>query len=200
MFSRYLFDYYQSWDTEAGYADRPKNWSSESCRMHEWLPQLSLRQEVDLVYPNTNCLGSSRCRLDGCQSQEGAPVRNCGVSEKDDVLGDTGYIWKYPCSIMFQRYVSHLKSNYYCRTWNQVQRGAFAWHLLIGRIRFWNCPVYTWDVDLSIFLFAGWTFEPAESCVWTELDAMDSIVLSTFDVCCTIQSLCHTLSPPHFPL
>jgi len=31
------------------------------------------------------------------------------------------------------------------------------------------------------------------------MDAMDSIVLSTCDACCTIQLLCHTLSPPHFP-
>jgi len=42
--------------------------------------------------------------------------------------------------------------------------------------------------------------EPAESHVWTEMDAMDSIVLSTCDTCCTIQSLCHMLSPPDFPV
>ena len=42
--------------------------------------------------------------------------------------------------------------------------------------------------------------EPAESRVRTEMDAMDPIVLSTFEACCTIQSLCQTLSPPHFPL
>jgi len=42
--------------------------------------------------------------------------------------------------------------------------------------------------------------EPVESCVLTEMDAMDSIVLSTCDACCTIQLLCHKLSPLHFPL
>jgi hypothetical protein len=42
--------------------------------------------------------------------------------------------------------------------------------------------------------------EPVESYVLTEKDAMDSIVLSTCDACCTIQSLCHMLSPPRFPL
>jgi len=42
--------------------------------------------------------------------------------------------------------------------------------------------------------------EPVESRVLTEKDAMDSIVLSTCDSCCTIQLVCHTLSPPHYPL
>jgi len=42
--------------------------------------------------------------------------------------------------------------------------------------------------------------EPVESRVLTEKDAMDSIVLSTCDACCTIQLLCHMLFPLHFPL
>ena len=42
--------------------------------------------------------------------------------------------------------------------------------------------------------------EPVESHVLTEMDATDSIVLSTCDACCTIQLLCHMLSPTHFPL
>ena len=42
--------------------------------------------------------------------------------------------------------------------------------------------------------------EPVQSCVLTDMDAMDSIVLTTCDVCCTIQFLCHMLSPLHFPL
>jgi hypothetical protein len=42
--------------------------------------------------------------------------------------------------------------------------------------------------------------EPGESHVWTELDAMDSIVLSTFDACCTTQLFCYTLSTPDFTL
>jgi len=41
---------------------------------------------------------------------------------------------------------------------------------------------------------------PVESHVLTEMDAMDSIVLSTCDACCTIQLLCHMLSPSHCPL
>ena len=51
-----------------------------------------------------------------------------------------------------------------------------------------------------MFLFAGQTIELAESHVWTAMDGMDSIVRSTFDACCTIQLLCITHSPPHFPL
>jgi len=42
--------------------------------------------------------------------------------------------------------------------------------------------------------------EPVESYVLTKKDAMDSIVLSTCDACCTIQLLCHMLSLPHYPL
>ena len=42
--------------------------------------------------------------------------------------------------------------------------------------------------------------ELVESRVLTEKDAMDSIVVSTCDSCCTIWLLCHMLSPPHFPL
>ena len=41
---------------------------------------------------------------------------------------------------------------------------------------------------------------PVESRVLTEMDAMDCIVLSTCDACCTIQLLRHMLSPLHFPL
>ena len=42
--------------------------------------------------------------------------------------------------------------------------------------------------------------EPVESWVLTEKEAIDSIVLSSCDAWCTIQSLCHMLSPPHSPL
>jgi len=40
----------------------------------------------------------------------------------------------------------------------------------------------------------------AESRVQTEINAIDSIVLSTGDGCCTIQLLYQALSPQHFPL
>jgi len=49
-----------------------------------------------------------------------------------------------------------------------------------------------------MFSFAGSTIEPAESRVWTEMDAIDSIVLSTLDACCTILLLHHMLTPPAF--
>ena len=42
--------------------------------------------------------------------------------------------------------------------------------------------------------------EPLESHLLTEMDAIDSIVLSTCDACFTIQLLCHMLSPQHCPL
>ena len=43
-------------------------------------------------------------------------------------------------------------------------------------------------------------FEPVESLLLTIKDAMDSIVLSTCDACCTIQLLCHMLFHPHYSL
>ena len=42
--------------------------------------------------------------------------------------------------------------------------------------------------------------DPVKCRVLTEMDAMDTIVLSTCDACCTIQLLCHMLAPPHCPL
>jgi len=78
-----------------------------------------------------------------------------GPPEMGDVTKGTAYIWKYPCRIMFQRYVSDHQSNYHCQAANQVQRTAFVGHLPIGIIPFWSCPGHTWDVYLSRFLFAG---------------------------------------------
>ena len=140
--SIFLIKYYQTWDTVARHADRSKKLSSECCRMLKWQAQLFLRREVDPVYPTTSHPCSSRCRFDDSQSQQGAPVQNRGVPEIGDVLEGTEYIWKYPCSITFRRYVSRLQSKYPRRVRNRVQRGAFARHLLIGMIRFWSCPVH----------------------------------------------------------
>jgi len=42
--------------------------------------------------------------------------------------------------------------------------------------------------------------ELVQRCVLTEMDSVDSIVLSTCDACCTIQLLCHMLSSPRFPV
>jgi len=41
---------------------------------------------------------------------------------------------------------------------------------------------------------------PDESHVWSEMDALNSIVLSTLDACSTIQFLCHMISLPHYSL
>ena len=153
--SRYLFEYYQSWDIPATHADYPRNWSSESCPIQIWLARLSLWQDVDPVYPTTNCLCLSCCRINDPPSQRGTQVDNWGVPEMGDVLGGTGFIWKYPCSIMFRRYASTLQFHYDCQARNKVQREAFAKHMLIGMIRFWSCPVPVWDIDLSIISFTG---------------------------------------------
>ena len=73
-------------------------------------------------------------------------------------------------------------------------------HLLNGMIGFCSWPVHAADLDQCRFRKAGYTTPPAESRMRTELDATDSIVLSTLDACYTIQLLCDTLSPQHFPL
>jgi len=65
--------------------------------------------------------------------------------------------------------------------------------------QFWSCPVHTSDADQSTFSFAGKMIVPVKSHVLTEMDAMDSIVLSTCNACCSIQLLCYILSPWHFP-
>jgi len=168
--------------------------------MHLWLAQLFLWHEVDHVHPTTRGQYSSHSRFDDPQSQWDALVQNRGVPEMGDVLGETEYIWHNPSSIIFRRYVSHLQCNYYCWAQNPVQRGALPGHLLIGMVQSCSCPVHAWDVDQSMFLSAGEMIEPAENLVWTKMDAMDSIVLSTFDACYTMHLVCHTLSPPHFPL
>jgi len=168
--------------------------------MHRWRAQSSLQQNVDPVYPITSHTCSSSCRFDDPHSQCGTPVPNWGVPAMGDVQRGTEYNWKYPWSIMFQRYVGHLQSNYHRQVWNRVQSGVFTGHLLIGMIPFCSCPVYAWNVDLSMFSFTGYTIESAESRVWTNKDGMDSIVLSTFDASCTMQLLCHMLPPPHCPL
>jgi len=188
------------WYTVTRHADPPKNWSPKSCQMQILLACLSLRQEVDPLYPTTcrQCL--CRCRFDNPQSQQGTPVQNRCLPEWANVLGGTEYIWKYPGSIIFRSYVSHLWSNYHHQAQNRVQRGAFAGPQLIGRIWFERCPVHTRDVDLSRFLFASYIIQHAESHLQTKMDAMDSLILYTFDACWTILFLCHTQSPPHFPL
>jgi len=119
--------------------------------MHICLAQLSVRQEVDYVYPTTNLPLSPHWGFDNPQGQGGAPVQYRVVPELEDVFGGTGYIWKYPCSTGFQRYMTYLNYNCHRQAQNCVQRGAFAGHLPIGMMRFWCCPVHTWDVNHSMF-------------------------------------------------
>jgi len=159
-----------------------------------------LRQDADFVNPTTNHLCSSRYIFRNYICLPGAPVPNRGAPEMGDVPEGTIYIWNYPSSIMFRWYVSHRQSNYHCRAPNRVERGAFAGHLLIGMIRSWSCPVHASDVHIFKFLFTGYMIESVASCVSTEIDAIDSIVLSACDACCRIQLLCHMLSLPHYPL
>jgi len=103
VYGGYLFEYYQLQETVARHADRLKNWSSESCRMHKWLGRLSLQQEADLAYPTSSRRCCSRCIFGDFPSLRGAPVRYPGAPEMGDVPNGTAYIWNYPCSIMFRR-------------------------------------------------------------------------------------------------
>jgi len=155
MSARYVFEYWQLWDTVARQVERPKNRSSELCRMHKWLAQTSPWQEAELAYPTTNHPFSSCCIFGNCPSLQGTQVQNRGVPEMGDGPTRLVYIRKYPYSIMCQRYVNNLQSNYHCQAWNPVERGAFAGHLLKGMIRFWSCPVHASDVDLFTFSFGG---------------------------------------------
>jgi len=112
IYSWYLFKYSQYRDTATRHADRPKNLSSESGRIHKSLGQSSLLQKVHPVYPTTKCPCACHCRFDDPQSLQDALVQNQSVPEQEDVVGRTGYRWKYPWSITFQRYVSYRQSNY----------------------------------------------------------------------------------------
>ena len=101
---------------------------------------------------------------------------------------------------MFQRYAYELQSKRHYGARNWARRVAFAGNMLTQLIHFWSHPVQTTDVDLSTLSCTGEMINLVESRVLTEIDVMDFIVLSTCDVCCTIQLLCHLLSPLHFPL
>jgi len=168
--------------------------------MYKWLSQSLLRQWAHLACHSTTHPCWFRCIFHGFPSPRGAPIQNWGAPDMWEVQKGTVYIWKYTCSIMLWRCVNDPQSNYYHQAWILVRRWVFAAHLPIGLILFWPCPVHAPDVDLSTFSFAGKMIEPVESSVLTEMDAMDSIILSTCDGCCTIQLLCHMLSPQHFPL
>jgi len=168
--------------------------------MHIWLAQPLLQQEADCAYPTTNLMWSSRSIVGIFPSLWGAMVPIWGASEMGDVQDGTVYIWNRPFGKMFWGYVNKLQSNYPRWTWNGLQRGAFTRHPLIVMIRIWSCAIHTWDVELSMFSFAGYLIQSVASCVVTEMDAMDSIVLSTCHACCTIQLLWHMLSPLHCPL
>jgi len=77
---------------------------------------------------------------------------------------------------------------------------SFCGYLLIEVIWLWSCPVHTWDVDLSKFWLACWMGKSVDCCVLTEIDIMDSILLSTCDACGRIHMHCHLVSLLHVPL
>jgi len=101
---------------------------------------------------------------------------------------------------MFWGWVNDLLSNCHGKARNQLEKGDVEEDMLIEVILFWSNSVCASDADLSMFSFAGYIIEPVESCILTELDAIDSIVLSTGDACWTIQLICHMLSSPDIPL
>jgi len=105
-----------------------------------------------------------------------------------------------PCSVIICRDVYDFQPNSRRQVWNQVQRGAFTGTLPIGKKWFLSCPVHASDVDWSKISYTGYIIEPVESHIWTRLDAMDSIALSTCNACCTIQLLCHSHSLQYCPL
>lgn len=82
----------------------------------------------------------------------------------------------------------------------QIQHQCEAWpeHLLIGIIQFWGCSRHFSDTDWYMFASSGQMVQPVECCAWTKMDSTESIVLNTFDACCIIHLLCHTLSPTAF--
>jgi len=106
--------------------------------------QSSLRQAADLAYPSTNHPCSDYNIFGNFPILRGSLVQNGGAPEIGDVPNGTVYIWKYPCSMMFQRYVNDLQSNYHQRARNRVEREAFASRLLIGIIPFRCCAVHTY--------------------------------------------------------
>jgi len=150
-----LFKYYQMWQTVPKHADRPKDWSSESRRMHKWLTQSSPRQYADLASHTSNRQWSSRGLFSDFRSQCCAQVHNRGAPEISDVPTGSVSIWRYPCSIMWRRYVNDLQSNYHHQAQNRLERAAFAGHWLVGMIRFSSFPVDASNDDLSMFSFAG---------------------------------------------
>jgi len=111
---------------------------------------------------------------------------------------ELGTFWNYPCSVMIKRYENNLQFNYHWQTRNEGQRGAFTRHLRIEIIWYWSCPVDSSDVDIFMSLFPCSMIQPVASCVLTDMDSIDAFVLSTCDACCTIQLLCHMLSPMDF--
>jgi hypothetical protein len=85
----------------------------------------------------------------------GALVHNPGAPAMGHAPKRTEYICKYPNSIMCQRYVNYLQSNYHHWAQNRFQRRAFTKHLQIEMIWFWSYPVHASDADSSTFLFVG---------------------------------------------
>jgi len=152
------------------------------------------------VYHTINCPGRLSLQFWRLWHLRGTPVINWDTPELGDEPNRAVYIWKYHYSIMFQRHVNDLQSNYYCPAQNCMQRWAFLGHLQIPMSRFWWCPVHVLDNDPSIFSFTGEMNEPVECCLLTDMYAMDCLVLCSCNTYCTIRLCCNILSPMHFLL
>jgi len=72
-------------------------------------------------------------------------------------------------------------------------------HLAIGINQCWRCWANDEDVGQFWVSLTGYMIVHTEHCLVTNIDATDSIALSTCDVCHTIQLLCCTHSPPEIP-
>jgi len=168
--------------------------------MLTWLPQLLLLQEGNCVYPTTNWVYSCYCRFNDPQSQRGTPVKNQTVPPMVDVLTETVYIGNYHCRIMFHKNANHLHSHCLHWAWNQVQTEACPGYQAIEMIWFWSCRVHASDVELSTFTFGSRRFVLSETHMLTELNAMDSVVLSIFNAYCIMKLLCRRLAHPDFAL
>jgi hypothetical protein len=159
-----------------------------------------LRQDTHWALPTTNHTCSACCSFADFSSVEDTLVQYQGAPDMEDVPKGNVKICKYHHSIMFQRYANNLQSNHRHQAQKWIHRDIFVEHLLIEMSQCWSYAVHTSDVALSMLLIAGWIIERGKRYMIAKCDAMDSNVLSTCSACCTIQLLCHMISPLHCPL
>jgi len=167
--------------------------------MHKCLVQSSPQQEVDVGNSTTNTLYLSHCIFHNFSNLGDITVQNCGAPEMGDVSTESVWIWLHPSSKMFRRYVNHLLLNCHCPAPNHVQRGVYARPLLNWMIQLWSSLVLVRVAYQSGCWLAGYIVMPVKCGVRSEMDAKNSILLSTCNACNIIQLHCHTLFPSHFP-